>query len=91
MAATLEHTMPPAADIGISAVTDIVPDGTMSVLHGADPSREDAAAEAAAIAAATSRADADEGAPNMRGVCLLPGKIDASAMSAAANTQCQAV
>ena len=36
-----------------------------------DGSQDDAAAEAAAIAAASSRVDADDGAPNMRGVRLL--------------------
>jgi hypothetical protein len=64
--------MPTAADIGVSAVSDIVPDGALSAVHVADDSTEDAAAEAAAIAAATSRADADEGAPNMRGVRKTP-------------------
>ncbi len=34
----------------------------------ADAGQDDAAAEAAAIAAASSRADADDGAPDMRGV-----------------------
>jgi len=34
----------------------------------AEAGQDDAAAEAAAIAAASSRADADDGAPNMRGV-----------------------